>query len=719
MGIQYFELDSNATGYAAAIAALAVLDAAKYNFTPTQTIRDAAHDSTFKIIKANVTDAELDEDADLVNLRSANFPNALCVDRFTDLTSRRERLFPALGEMARSAFPNHTAVEYVLPDGDASGLGDGTTPYDGYDGLESTSIGTTAGTYEAGVVYYVLGIHAFVQTGTPNFGSQGDLPVEDALGATSLDIRGDHELMPGMICGGWVDGRAVESWVKDGSSNMYSQTDAIQRTVSTSGWTLKPADATLSKTDLEDYILEHVSTVQECRDNPGTIHIPDTVGTTGSPKIAYVHAPDGSDPTGRAMQHEFGYNFSISVNPQIGNYKFINLTLFEAKAQFASWGTGGVGGTNDAPDTVYFLGCRIILPYDMKSFNKATLHHFGASTDGRVLWDTSDRIDDSDQRIIDLKNHAKASPRNPGDTVVDAKFSDMSRWTHIVRSKNGPYALSGGNTDVLSEMVIDGVIFEDIGATSYKGIDLSDNDMHALGGQRCDTWNLQRFVVFRAGSAVNLYSKASGTMPTSGTAQDINDNTIAWFLIDTNNQVANVAGQNGVLINGDNDSILADNGTGDKSGNVVEFFYIRNMIPDTPGENNAIAVSLNNEQNTIYRDYIIENCNQDFRGQRNYTDANAKNWGSYSTIKNGKHIRGSNSNNVWWERSGSWVSGSGVIDADDIEIVLQDGESSSTDLFELTGTGSATLAEIQAVTKTNGGADANVSSVFWTNTTLT
>jgi hypothetical protein len=54
VAVQYFLLDSAATGYAAAIVALAGYDAANYNFTPTQTLRDAAHDSSLKIVKANI-----------------------------------------------------------------------------------------------------------------------------------------------------------------------------------------------------------------------------------------------------------------------------------------------------------------------------------------------------------------------------------------------------------------------------------------------------------------------------------------------------------------------------------------------------------------------------------------------------------------------------------------------------------------------------------------
>jgi len=676
---------------------------------------DAVDDSNVKLVTAN---RPISRTGSLADLAQSNIGSGVFLDEYVDDQDYDERGKPLIG--LTGAFGTKP-VRYIRPNkGSNYGTGDGITPGTAYDGPQDTDIGSTAGVLDAGTVYYFCDIHHHIQSGTPVLGTQGDITLEDAVGGASTDIRGDHPLMPGMVCGGWVDGRAVASWTKDGSSNMYSQSDAIQRTVATTGWTLKPEDATLSKTALEDYILEHVATIQDCRDTPGSIHIPDTVGTTGTPKIAYVHAPDGSDPTDRVMQSAFGYDFLVNASPQIGNFKFINLTLFECKETFAGWGSGGIGSGNTAPDTIYFLGCRIILPHDMQTFNKATLHHYGASSDGRVLWDVTDRPNKNDSRIQDLRAHAKASPRNPGDSVVDSKFADMDRWTHIVRSTNGPYALSVLNTDVLSQMVIDGVIIEDIGDSNFKGLDLSDNDMHAIGGQRCVNWDLQRFCIFRAGSAVNLYSKASGTMPTTGTAQDLSDNTIAWFLIDGNNQeFGNPAGQNGIAINGDNDSILADNGTGDKSGNVVEFFYIRNMVPNVADENDAIALTVNNEQNTTYRDYIIENCNQDIRGQRNYTDANSKVWGSYTTLRNGKHIRGDNSNNVWWERSGTWVSGSGVIDADDMEIVLKGGESAATELFDVTGTGSATLATVQALTKTNGGAAANVSSIFWTNTTLT
>ena len=59
MPLQYFALDSTATGCAEALAALAAATASKLSYTPTQLARNAAHDPDIKIVCANVTEAEL------------------------------------------------------------------------------------------------------------------------------------------------------------------------------------------------------------------------------------------------------------------------------------------------------------------------------------------------------------------------------------------------------------------------------------------------------------------------------------------------------------------------------------------------------------------------------------------------------------------------------------------------------------------------------------
>ena len=66
MPLQYFALDSNAAGYPAALAALVTVTAANLNYTPTQVLRDASHDSTIKIVAAICDESALT--ADLADL---------------------------------------------------------------------------------------------------------------------------------------------------------------------------------------------------------------------------------------------------------------------------------------------------------------------------------------------------------------------------------------------------------------------------------------------------------------------------------------------------------------------------------------------------------------------------------------------------------------------------------------------------------------------------
>ena len=153
MANQYFLLDSTDPGFADALTALQGIANSKFSFTPTIVQRSASHDSDLKVVKLPVTDAELDADADLADLRTANFPTALCRTRWQDRASFRVRGFHVLGESIRSneaiAGRNHYWVRRKSRQatgtaaGPGYGTGDGLTHYDALDGLDVAAIGAT------------------------------------------------------------------------------------------------------------------------------------------------------------------------------------------------------------------------------------------------------------------------------------------------------------------------------------------------------------------------------------------------------------------------------------------------------------------------------------------------------------------------------------------------------------------------------------------------
>lgn len=234
MPIQYFLLDSDVAGYAAALSALKSYTDAKVSFTTTQTVRDAANDSTHKIVKANITEAELDADGDLVDLRTANYPNELCRHRWSTLENFRALGgFHKLGESVRSfeamagrsmkfirkqQTNSYTAENY-------GELGDGSSHYDALNGPQDPAIDVAAlgdAVWNKATSYVICdGAHVrwgdLGNGGNPDAGNgifpNGYIEVEDATADPSHKIFAycDWDMMPGMMFGSYTH------WERNGS----------------------------------------------------------------------------------------------------------------------------------------------------------------------------------------------------------------------------------------------------------------------------------------------------------------------------------------------------------------------------------------------------------------------------------------------------------------------------------------------------------------------
>ncbi|MEM9681628.1 MAG: hypothetical protein AAF942_00045 [Pseudomonadota bacterium] len=230
MSVQYFVLDSTAIGYAAALAALLTYDANKVNFTPTQTVRNFSGDADYRIVKANVTEAELDGDADLADLRRANFlaGNDLCRHRFADLNEFRMMGFHMLGESERSyegvagrgarfSQPQNGYTATPQVQGPGYGKGNGRTHADAFNGELDHRIadgGTTiSAEHQTGLTYYVCGTQfPRVSNGNPGqidysngLANAGRIKMADATGlgdAGKIVVRGDYSFDPGLMLGG-------------------------------------------------------------------------------------------------------------------------------------------------------------------------------------------------------------------------------------------------------------------------------------------------------------------------------------------------------------------------------------------------------------------------------------------------------------------------------------------------------------------------------------
>lgn len=257
--LQYFLLDSAATGYAAALTALATATAGNLGYTPDQVLRAADHDSTLKIVAAIVDEADLT--GDLAGLHRDSFPSALCLDRYIDLKDRRERLFPILNEMARSEFSTMTGVRYISHKGTYSGAGDGTSPFDSFDGPLDTAINSgTDETHQLGYVYYYIGPMWNESTASNNSlpTGGGQIDVADGSAGDPVQIRFDHPLLPGLMHAGctWDGNGSDLDWVTH-SGDTYRRGDfgGWGRTVFQSALPLKDMDPTDSAKDIKDGFL--------------------------------------------------------------------------------------------------------------------------------------------------------------------------------------------------------------------------------------------------------------------------------------------------------------------------------------------------------------------------------------------------------------------------------------------------------------------------------
>lgn len=236
---QYFLLDSDDAGFSAALSALQTIANGKFNFTPTIVQRAADHDATHVVVKIPITEAELNATAALADLRTANYPTALCRHRWTTRENFRALGgFHMIGESERSyerdrsgnpmtgrapLFIRQQQGKPTQDDGDGSEQdygenSDGTTHYDALNGPQDPAIDKGAvgeAVWNKGYSYFICG-GAHVRWarhsngGNPDqangIAGQGLIAVEDATGAAAdkIFVYSDWDMLPGMFWGSWT-----------------------------------------------------------------------------------------------------------------------------------------------------------------------------------------------------------------------------------------------------------------------------------------------------------------------------------------------------------------------------------------------------------------------------------------------------------------------------------------------------------------------------------
>ena len=100
MPLTYIMLDSTHRDYGPTLlTAMETTTAAKYSYTPVQTIVDAAHDANFKVIPIDVTDGE--RTGTLAPIARANLGDGVYVDECRNVEDFRRRGLPYVGKTGR------------------------------------------------------------------------------------------------------------------------------------------------------------------------------------------------------------------------------------------------------------------------------------------------------------------------------------------------------------------------------------------------------------------------------------------------------------------------------------------------------------------------------------------------------------------------------------------------------------------------------------------
>ena len=198
---------------------------------------------------------------------------------------------------------------YVRPEGGNYGVENGTSYQNAWDGLGKVVWGP--GGVQPGDILYVCGVHIYNMTGKAA-GNKLIRPTAGAGDSSRVIIRGDYSGDPGILWG--VAKINYGSWVSEGSGTYSLRSEWCGTPY---GW--------------EYFFFENISgddgtrlkvatSVQNCKDTPGSVYSPDEYGYNGT---IYVHLSDGSSPVGKLYAPGVGWVF-YNDNKSYITYK--NLT---------------------------------------------------------------------------------------------------------------------------------------------------------------------------------------------------------------------------------------------------------------------------------------------------------------------------------------------------------------------------------------------------------
>ncbi len=222
---------------------------------------------------------------------------------------------------------------YVRPLGEVSGVGDGTSYDNAFDGLLTVPWGP--GGVDAGDTLYVCGTHIHDMANKDSIAIQGKIY---ALGGNSdsdrITIDGNCPGDQGIVWRNYL--MSHTPWNKTNYSNVWYTTFFGNHA---------PSFYFEDVSENSHKRLAEVSSIEELNNAPGSFYAP--IFQSGG-KI-YVHTSDSSDPTRRIYFPNYGYHFAFEDNKHI-NVK--NLITYG--------GTLRIGGSFSHPSHITFDNCKMI-----------------------------------------------------------------------------------------------------------------------------------------------------------------------------------------------------------------------------------------------------------------------------------------------------------------------------------------------------------------------
>jgi hypothetical protein len=694
-----FALDTTDVDYATVLAAL-----------PSPVVLGSvAANTNIAMVRSIVTQSALDADGDLAAL-ATNVPSAACRGKFIKNSQFHTFGWHMLGQPEDST--RAIAGEAIVWLGSAPrGAADGSTPYD--------CVGTYRDYKEdvstlwlPGTVYVIQGFQSGDRTDEPgaNGFPKNTCPKFQNCAGDPCTWRMDYIPQPGMLWCGW---RNIQ-----GTNNEFTRPDAGSfprvwtATGPSDGQWLGPIDMTLSDEDVyANHCFKTVASQSEVEAEAMT--------RWWSGTALWVHMPDDTDPTDRVYTETFlGWTPGTMYyrTPGLAGYEdleFINCQLIGGGGACMSFNADSQFVENFPK--AKFLGGRYLAGVSFKPKDKCIAGtEWGWSTDGDIVFDTSDRPDpDTDPYIQDVINEHGSDP---------AGWANMPRFVEVNSSFEGIYWFGTGPKS--DDGIIQGYLARHIGTAdpillAKKGTaQFDDRDSHALAWQGASNWNVSFMYLQNAGLACNNYINDDALSSQNSVGMIVTD-----FVIRDSHQKFSEstggAGQGGINIGEDGAGPRTD-GTGIKTGCEMRRGCIYNIIGDptqafgsAPARvTDGVAMAFSIEQSAIYDHITVWACTNAHIGGHVSVDSTYTRFPDYigmqSTVTN--CIYREIEQLIFWTRDSLFFSASpaatGYYIGQGNQVILKSTENTSTTKKWRMGGTEITWAQWQAQAKASPPGDA-------------